>query len=122
MTFLKKLGEFLAKGLALAAGLGPLVMPLFGSGKAATIVGTAVNDFTAIGTVIVQIETALQGVAGADKLKAAIPLVRNIVLTSELVLGKKVANDAKLQLGITEITQGMYDILDSLHADNVKTA
>ena len=122
MSVLKKLGQLLFKGLLLAEGIQPLITPLLGSGRAARIEGTVVNDFTSIGTVVVQIETALQGKPGADKLEAAIPLVRSIVMTSEMVIGKKVADDAKLTKGIEELTQAVYDILDSLHGDAVKTA
>ena len=122
MGFLAKLASFIIKGVALAAGLGPLLGPLLGSSKAGQAVATGINDFNAIGSVIVQMEVALEGKTGADKLAAAIPLVKSIVLTSEMVSGKKIANDAKFTLGIQELTQGIYDIIESIHEDAVKTA
>lgn len=123
MNFLKKLGQIIATVGATALGIGPLVAPLFGSkGQQVTqTLGTVSNDLTAIGTVVVQIETALQGKTGQDKLAAAIALVGPIIMTSQLVSGKKIADSALLQKGIGEITQGVVDVLNSLHQDSVKT-
>ena len=126
MTFLKKLGTILLNLAGIAAGVGPIIYPFLGSGKAASVAGTAVNDLTAIGTVIVQIETAFAalgpGAHGPDKLKAAIPLVGNIIKTSQLVVGKKIANEAMFTLAIQEYTQATVDLLNSLHSDGAQSA
>ena len=45
MTFLKRLGTILAKGVAIAAGVGPMVRPFLGSGKAGQIEEAAINDY-----------------------------------------------------------------------------
>lgn len=110
---------------AIAVGIGPILQPLVGSGKSGAVIGTAVNDLTAIGSTIVQIETAfaaIPGATGAQKLQAAVPLIGNIIRTSELVVGKKIANDALFAQAVTEFAQGMVDLLNSIHADEVKTA
>jgi len=117
MTFLKKLGQILATAGAVAFGVYPLIQPLLGSGKAKDITGEAVNDLSAIGQLVVMIETALQGKPGPEKLAALLPLVENIVKTSELVSGKKIANDALFTQGVKEVSQGVVDILNSLHED-----
>lgn len=121
MSFLKKLGQILATVGATAVGIGPLVTPLFGSkgAQASAGIGTVVNDLTSISSVIVQIETALQGQAGADKFKAAVALVGPIIKTSQIVSGKKIADPVLLQKGIDEVTQGMVDVLNSIHPDSV---
>ncbi|HJZ83501.1 MAG TPA: hypothetical protein VKD91_24235 [Pyrinomonadaceae bacterium] len=127
MSFLKKLGQVLATVGAGALGVGPMVAPLFGSkgtqvaGQVAGFVGTAVNDFTAISSVIVQIETALQGKSGPDKLQAAIALVGPIIKTSQIVSGKKIADPALLDKGIMGVTNAMVDILNSIHPDSVNS-
>lgn len=123
MSFLAKLGQVLATVGATALGIGPLVAPLFGSraGAVAQGITVGVNDLTAIGTVIVQIETALQGKTGADKFAAAVALVGPIITTSQLVSGKKIADAAMFQKGVNEVTQGLVDCLNALHADSVKT-
>lgn len=125
MTFLKKLGSVLMRVLAVSGLVGPIVTPLFGSGKAAQTASTVTNDLTAIGTTIVQIETAfaaIPGSTGAQKLQAAIPLVANIVRTSEMVVGKKIANEALFTQAVQEYAQATVDLLNSIHPDEVKTA
>jgi hypothetical protein len=120
MTFLKKLGSVLANIGSIALGIGPIVLPFLGSGKAPQVVASAVNDLTAIGSVVVQIETALQGKPGIEKLSAAIPLVGNIIKTSELVVGKKIQNEALFTQAVQEFAQATVDLLNSIHADEVK--
>ena len=125
MTFLKKLGQILLKVLSIATGVGPIIQPFLGSGKAGTVATTAVNDLTAIGQVVLQIETAFAAVpnsTGAQKLQAAIPLVSNIIKTSELVIGKKIANEALFTQACQEFTQATVDLLNSIHPDEAKTA
>jgi len=121
MSFLKKLGLVLAS-VASTAGIGPLVTPLLGGGnKAAGVIGSVTNDLTAIGSVIAQVETIFAGQDGMSdqKLKAAVALVGPIIRTSQLVSGKKIADEVKLKDGIGRVTQGIVDVLNSLHADSV---
>lgn len=120
MTFLKKLGTILAKAGLIAASLAGLAAPLLGSGKASQIVTSVSNDLTLIEQQVVTIETALQGKPGAEKLAALLPLVKNIIVTSETVLGKKVANEALFEQAVQEIAQGAVDLLNSLHPDEAK--
>ena len=125
MSFLKKLGQVLVNVVGIATGVGPIILPFLGSGKSAQITGTAINDLTAVGQVVVQIETAfaaLPGSTGAQKLQAAIPLVGNIIKTSELVVGKKIANEALFTQAVQEYAQATVDLLNSLHEDGVKTS
>lgn len=118
MSFLKKLGVILANVAGIAAGIGPIVAPLLGN--KGTIVGTVTNDLTTIASMISQVEVALQGKTGADKLAAAIALVGPVIAASQAVSGKKIADPAGFQKGIAEVTQGMVDVLNSLHEDGVK--
>ena len=123
MTFLKKLGTILLNEAGIATGVGPIIMPFLGSGKAAQVEGKVVNDLTSIGSLIVQIETAfaaVPGSTGAQKLQAAIPLVANVIKTSEMVSGKKIANEALFTQAVTEYTQATVDLLNSIHPDEAK--
>lgn len=125
MSFLKKLGNVLKIAInvaGVAAGVGPILSPLLGSaaGKVNQVITTANNDLTSIGSLVVMIETALQGKPGVEKLQALIPLVKNIVATSELVAGKKIANEAMFEKGVEGLAQGVVDVLNSLHEDAVK--
>jgi hypothetical protein len=124
MSFLKKLGMVLASVASTALGIGPLVSPLLGGGTKATgVVGAITNDLTLIGSVIAQVETIFAGQdgTGPQKFKAAVALVGPIIRTSQLVSGKKIADEQKLKDGIAGVTQGIVDVLNSLHADSVST-
>jgi len=124
MSFLKKLGIVLAGVASTALGIGPIVAPLLGGGnKAAGVVGAVTNDLTSIGSVIAQVETIFAGQdnMGPQKLSAAVALVGPIIRTSQLVSGKKIADEAKLKSGIAGVTQGIVDVLNSLHPDSVST-
>jgi len=126
MTFLSKLGKFLAKAGAIAAniagiaaGIGPIIQPFLGA-KGGAIEGKVVNDLTQIAGVVTTAEAILQQPgSGAAKLAAATPLVMSILQTSEAISGKKVANEALFQQGASKITSGMADVLNSLHPDSV---
>jgi len=124
MTFLKKLGSVLAQGIAVITGIFPLVAPFFGS-SATTVqtVNTVKDDFTSIGQVVVSAEALLTGTGtGPAKLAAATPLVANIIRTSELVSGHKIANEAAFTKACEEITGGVADLLNSLDPGTVQTA
>lgn len=121
MTFLSKLGTYLARGVAVLTGLEPLISPLFGS-KAATVAATAANDLTSIGQVVVQAEALIQGTGlGASKLSAVAPLVANILKTSELVSGHQISNLDLFMKASTGIASAVADLMNSLSPDGVKS-
>src|SRR5438046_3128736 len=122
MTFLKKLGQLLAKAVVIATGIGPLITPLLGSAKAGSVESTVVSDLTSIGSVVIQAEALMQTASGPDRLQAATPLIAHIIQTSELVAGKKIHNEPLFIQGCSKITSGTADILNSLDEEAVKTA
>ncbi|MBO0887486.1 hypothetical protein J2P12_00135 [Candidatus Bathyarchaeota archaeon] len=124
-SFLKKLGQIIANVAGVAAGVGPIVIPFLGAGKAPAVAATGINDLTSIGSLVVQIEAAfaaIPGSTGAQKLQAAVPLVANIVRTSEMLAGKKIHDETLFTKGCTEITQGVVDLLNSIDQGEAKTA
>jgi hypothetical protein len=114
MSWLKKVGQILAKGFGLAKELSPIVAAVVPGA------GMVISDIGLIGNIIVSIEAAFStlpaGTTGADKLRAAVPLVAQIVEASQLVSGKKIADPVKFTAAITEITSGFADLLNSLEA------
>ncbi len=118
-SFLKKIGQILSVGLELTGFISPVLMPLLGSSKAGVAVGKGLNDFTAIGTTVIQIETALQGKTGTEKLAAASSLVAPIVRTSELVSGHSIANEAEFIAGCTDLTNAVVRIMNSLDSKGI---
>lgn len=119
MSFLKKLGQVLLKMVGIFLQVEPLAAPFLGS--AASPVVKAINDFTAIGQIVVQAEALIQGEGtGATKLAAATPLVANIIKTSELMIGKKIRDEAAFIKACQTITGGVADLLNSLDASTIK--
>lgn len=124
MTFLSKLGSFLARGIAILTGLEPLILPLFGSKAqaASTVAVSVTNDLVAVGQIVVSAEAMMQTPgSGASKLAAAAPLVTNIIKTSELVSGHKIANEALFVQGCTNLTSAVAQILNALSPDGVNS-
>jgi len=120
MSFLAKLGSFLAKGIAILTGLGPIVAPWLGSKGNATV-ATVTNDLTAIGSVVIQAEALLGAGTGPQKLAKAAPLIVNIIKTSELVSGHSIQNETLFLQGCTDLTNAVAEILNSLSGDGVNS-
>jgi len=123
MTFLKKLGLALAQGVSIAVGLGPLVIPFLGSGKAAHIASTTINDLTQVAQIVAGTEALIQGSGnGATKLAAATPLVLQILRSSQAFDGKKIQNETLAEQGASKIVSGIADFMNAIHSDEIKTS
>lgn len=123
MTFLKTLGRYIVEGLQILAG----IQPVFAS-----------NNQANIGTVITKVESDLQqlvgiittveavgtslGLAGTDKVRAAGPLVAQLILQSSMMVGKSVANGPAFAAAAQTIAGGVADLLNSLSAQSIVTA
>jgi hypothetical protein len=122
MTFLKKLGQFLAKAAGIALGIGPILTPFLGSGKTAEYAGTAINDLTQISSIVTTVEAVVQTPgSGAAKLAAATPLVLQILKTSQAFSGKKIANEQLAEQGAAKVVNGIVDFMNAIHPDEVKS-
>jgi hypothetical protein len=120
MTFLKKLGSILLKATEIVTGVGPLIGQIYP--QAAGLEQRVENDLVQIGQIIVTVETLGQALntPGADKLKAAAPLVAQIILKSAIVGAHEIDNPMLFQQGAQKIADGMADVLNSLKPDRVK--
>lgn len=119
MTFLKKFGAIVLKGMAIAAGLQPLIGT--GSQKAGYLTGQVVDTLGQVAVIVGQVEVFGQvlGTKGEDKLKAATPAVQQILLSS-LVAGKKIKDPQLFKSGSTKVTDGVAEILNSLDENSAK--
>ena len=92
---------------------------LIGQPKIASGIAVGVNDLTQIGSIIAQVEAMGQALSlpGTQKLTAAAPLVAQVVLNSELLIGRKITDEALFTKATQEIASGMADLLNSLKAD-----
>jgi len=119
MKFLTKLAQIFAKGMQIFGLFAPVVQQAF-PGTSQTV-QTVSQDLAQVATVIVDVEqmAVALGLKGPDKLKAAAPLVADIVLKSTLLVNHKIANPALFTQGATKIADGMADVLNSLNGDNL---
>ena len=123
MSFLSTLGKILSVGEEVAGIFFPVLRPFLGSGKAAQVVTTGVNDFTQIASVIVGVEAAFQTPgSAATKLQAALPQVANIVRTSEALIGHKVYNEPEFIAGNSDLINALVRILNSYSDKDVKSS
>lgn len=124
MGFLAKLASVIIQGAKIFAGFAPLIEGA--SPGNAGVIQTVSTDLSAIANLVVQVETQAAALAsggtkltGEQKMAMLLPLVSQLVMASNTVSGKKVADPALLQKAIGEIAQGAFDVVNALHVDNV---
>lgn len=120
MKFLTKLGQILNTATQIALGFEPIAKMAYPGHDG--VINTVSNDIAEMAGIVVQTEVLGQALKlpGPDKLKAAAPLVAQIVLRSSIVANHKIANPALFQQGCTKMTDGLADILNALE-DKVET-
>lgn len=116
MKFLTKLGSVIAKVTAIATGIAPL-FPQYNKET-----GKVVDTLNGIAAVVMNVEVFGQVLetAGQDKLKAAAPLVAQIILQSDMMTGKKINDPVLFKAGSEKIASGMADVLNSIKENEVK--
>lgn len=121
MTFLKMLGNILTKTLQVVMGFGPLVAQAVP--QAAGVVTLLEDKLQKIANLVVQAEAIGQALnlAGPDKLKAITPLVAQEILSSSLLVGHVIADEALFLKGSASIGSGVADVLNSLKGDAIQT-
>jgi len=117
MGFLKNFGAALLKIGEVVTGVGPIFSQFLPKGAAGTL-ATVEDTFTKIMGTVMTVETFFaaltsKGLTGADKLKAATPLVSQIILQTEGLKGKKVKDLVKYQASVAGITSNIADLLNS---------
>ncbi len=120
MTFLKKLGSVILKLVSIAGGFQPLIQQQVPG--AAGAVASGLQSLELIAAIITNVEAMGQTLklAGPDKLKAATPLVAQVVLQSSLLVRQKIADPALFTEGCSKVADGVVAILNSLHESGVK--
>lgn len=124
LSFIKKIGLAVAKGIGVAVKVAPTAAEVVGivAPQYSGIATTVQNDLAAIAAVVVNVQQigAVLGTEGPEKLRAAAQQVTQILLQSAIIAGHPVIDPAKFNLGSTKITDGVYDILNSISGANVQ--
>lgn len=113
MSYLKKFGTIVAAVAKIAIGVGSFLPKEDGKVK---------DVIDSIAAIILIIESMGQSLntSGADKLKAATPLVAQVMLQSELMHKKKIENPELFRSGCESIADGMAKILNSIKNTELK--
>jgi len=124
VSFLSKLGSIIVKGAAAIAGFAPILSMV--DPKDAHTIQTVSADLSAMANIVVQVEAAGQSLAaapggvpltGAQKLQMAAALVKPILIQSNIIAGRQIADPALLDKAAMELAQGVVDALQSVHQD-----
>ena len=114
--FLKKLGQVLANVAGIVAGYGPVFTSFTKSTKDDAIVAVVSSELAQIQGVVASVEAfgAVLGTPGADKARAAGPLVGQIVLKSMQASGHELDKDKtdKFLAACTAMSGAYADIMD----------
>ena len=115
MTFLKKLGQLIVKGIGIVSGFLPVLQATMPGSSA--IIQTVSKDLAAIGDIVIQVEAmgAALGLSGADKLRAAVGPATQVLLQSELLLGKPISDITALNGAAQDIINGVVKMLNAVH-------
>lgn len=115
MKFLTKLGTIIAKVTAVATGIAPL-FPQYDKET-----GKVVDTLNGVAAIVMNVEVFGQvlNTPGADKLKAATPLVAQIIMQSDMMAGKKINDPVLFKQGVEKVAGGIADILNSVKDNEV---
>lgn len=115
MKFLSVLGKVLLTTAKVATGLGPLVPTLVPQA------GKYMDTVEKLASIVVSAEAfgQVNGLDGIAKLKGATPLVSQLILQSDMLVGKKINDPELFNRGCIQLTSGMADILNSLKTDGL---
>ena len=122
MNWLKKLAQALSAVTQIVVGFGPLftqLTPTDKDDKALPVVLDSLQHLTGILATVESIALSL-GLTGPDKLKAAIPLVAQLILQSDAMVGCKIDNPAEFQAGVGDLVSAWVRVVNSTKAD-IKT-
>jgi hypothetical protein len=119
LSALAKFGQIVANFAGIAAGLGPIFKGAL-PGQAGTI-DKVESEISLIAGQIQTVESIGQALSikGPDKLKAAAPLVAQVILQSALMAGHEY-DPVLFTQGSTKIADGFADVLNSIKADKVQ--
>jgi hypothetical protein len=118
VSLLKKIGTISVNILGIITGVGPLIVP--NHTAALDRVADVFQEVIGAIATIEQIGAAL-GMAGADKLKSAIPLMGQIFGRSVLVRTHGIKDPVLYEKAMVGYAQATVDLLNSLDSKQVKS-
>lgn len=115
MGWLKNFGRAVLTGVKIASGYAPLVGGFVPAGGG---VARGVDTFLRISQMIFQTEAMFANMSGttsgAEKLRLTAPLISQVILQSDAMIGKKVKDQAKFNAAVLAITSATADLWNSV--------
>lgn len=113
VKFLSILGKVVLQATGIVQAFGPIAQMVYPN--AAGAIQTISRDSAEIANVVVNVEAfgQMSQLTGEQKLAAVAPLVAQIVMSSAVVANHKIANPQLFQQGVTKITGGWADVINS---------
>jgi hypothetical protein len=117
LSVIEKVLADIGKGIEIFEGIEPIVYPVLPQGAQGTAtqvtddlasIGKAVTDATAVTAAIVP------GATAASISQAAIPLVNQVLATSELISGKTITNSAAYATAVEQLTNAIIGLLSAV--------
>lgn len=120
MSWLKKVGQIIVAGLKAEIGLSPLIRKVYP--QADGVLDKVESEWSQLVSVITTVEAigAALGLAGDAKIRAAGPLVGQLIQQSAFMAGKEIADTAAYAKASQTIAGGIADLLNSLKEPSVK--
>lgn len=133
VSFLKKAGEIVVAGAAVAAQYEPMLAPLLNlfipaskQATAQTIETKAISEISLLSSSVLQAETMAStlassgtSVTGAQKAAAAAVGVTQIFLNSEAMAGKKIGDPVAAQKAASTIAGGIADWWNAVNGNDL---
>lgn len=118
MGWLKLIGLGIVKGAQIFTGFSPMVKAHL-SDKGDAVVDHFNDTLNQAAMIVVQVEAigAALKLTGNQKLEAATPLITQLILKSDLMIGKKIDNQALFTEGVQNIVDGVVKVLNSTKED-----
>ena len=109
VSFLKTFGLAVARIVGVVGGISPVIE------TAAPVTRPVLDKLSQIGAMVMQVEAVFAAISdpaaktGSQKLKAATPLVAQVLQSSELVAGKKIKDEQTFIAAAGTISSGVAD-------------
>jgi hypothetical protein len=121
MSFLKKLGRAVLNTLTIIAGVGPVLAASIPGTRDDKIIAKVTDALGLVHQQVVAVEIFAGALAdtgkqltGPEKLAMAAPLVERIIINSELLAGREIADEARFSAAVKAFAGAWADILNSL--------
>lgn len=118
MNFLKKFGQTVLAGSQLAVAITPLIRVTADNEKANATLDKIDDTMAGVQMAVMTAEVFGQALSlpGAEKAKAAAPLVMQALLAAPFMGGKKIDDQEKAMLAAQAMGQAMADFLNAVKA------